>query len=88
MSKTVEADDDGYVHLPPDALGDKRPHAQYEIEREDNVIHLRLAGVEKTTPKSLPPEERAKEFREWVRNLQPKAPILPDEALQRESIYD
>lgn len=29
MAKTIRADDDGYVHLPPDALGEKRPYAQY-----------------------------------------------------------
>ncbi|MEM7533021.1 MAG: hypothetical protein AAF639_12650 [Chloroflexota bacterium] len=34
------------------------------------------------------PNERAQEFRVWVSGLQPAAVSLPDEAFDRESIYE
>ena len=84
--KEVETDDSGNLIIPNAALGAPGPHVRYKVRRRG--AEIRLAPVEKPDPKSLPPKERAEEFREWVRNLQPKAPILPDEAMHRESFYD
>jgi len=33
-------------------------------------------------------EEWVKSFREWVANLEPRTPHLPDETLRRENMYD
>ena len=88
MAKRIETDDDGYIHISPDALGDKRPHAQYEIEREGNDIHLRFAQDHKQTRSKEEAEAWVREFRQWMRELAPRAPILPDEALRSESFYD
>jgi hypothetical protein len=82
----IETDDEGRLIIPPSVLGGPGAHVKYKVKRRGNEI--RLAPSEPVDPKDLPPEERAREFKEWVRNLQPKAPILPDEALHRESFYD
>ncbi len=88
MARIIEADDDGYVHLPPDALGDRRPRAQYEVEREDDVIHLRLAHEHKQTRDKEEAREWVRGFRRWMKELTPRSVVLPDEALHRESFYD
>ena len=84
--KEVETDDSGNLVIPRSVLGAPGPHVRYKVRRRG--AEIRLAPSEQVDPKDLPPEERAREFREWVRNLQPKAPILPDEAFHRESFYD
>jgi hypothetical protein len=46
------------------------------------------AQAEAATPEPpLPPEERARIFREWANKPRPEMPILSDEAISRESIY-
>lgn len=100
MKPIVEKDDSGNIVIPPEAAGPAKPHTRYEVEQDGNALRLvpveepRRLSVEELQAEAkrywaeTTPEQRASDFLEWVRNLQPKAPHLPDEALSRESLYD
>jgi len=68
---------------------------EHGVPREEYAIQLlesRLA--ERTRPKpflsdpEIPPEERLRRFKEWIALPRPPMPVLPPEALERESIYE
>jgi hypothetical protein len=88
MSRIIERNAKGEVVLPADIVDAVTPHDRFEVDVRGNQIVARPVEGEEPLWKRLTPEERAREFREWVRNLSPKAPHLPDEALRRESVYD
>ena len=58
----------------------------------DFVILLKAEDKHKVTVKPFwqrkTPQERSREFREWVSQLSLTSPSLPDEAFDRSNIYD
>lgn len=73
--------------LPTEAVGPAGLHTKYEVEVDGNA--LRLVPVEEEPLRTKEEVEQwVKSFLEWVDNLDPKAPHIPDEALRRESFYD
>ena len=53
-------------------------------------IELQTARLERVTPlwQRITPEERARDFREWVSPLPKNSPSLSDIAFSRDSIYE
>jgi hypothetical protein len=53
-------------------------------------VTLRPIEAERKVPlcESLSAEEWIKQFHEWLDSHDPDLPVLPDEALRRESIYE
>ena len=60
-----------------------------EIEPEVEVI-VRPVRASKQAPlcETLSPDEWKKMFHAWLDSHDPNIPVLPDEALRRESIYE
>lgn len=93
MTRIVEADDQGTVHLDREMLGSK-PGMQYIVAHSGDHVMLKplVEEVKKEKPlyEILTPQERAAEFLQWVRSLErmPGGPSLSDEALRRENMYD
>lgn len=92
MTRIVEADEQGAVHLDRETLGSK-PKMQFIVTHSNDQIVLKPVGEsEKKEPpwESLSPQERAEEFLQWVQSLEkmPGGPSLSDEALRRENMYD
>jgi len=60
-----------------------------EIEPELEVI-VRAISPAKRAPlcETLSPDEWKKMFHAWLNSHDPNTPVLPDEALHRESIYE
>lgn len=101
MPHRVQSNEQGDILIPHDALQGGRPNGSYDIVQEGNTFRVIPADEESPTldvrllqekarryRAETSPEQRAKDFLEWVRDLEPKAPHLPDEALRRESFYD
>ena len=86
MTRVVETNDSGSLTIPPDPLGEARPHTRFIVEAIGDALMLRPESA--PLPRDLPPAERAREFREWIVSL-PRwpGPDLSDEALSRESVY-
>lgn len=87
MSEVVEVNDDGSLVLPRKAIGSAQPHTRYLVEAHGASITLRqVAGQEFWA--TATPDEWVTSFLNWVNGPHPSAPILPDEAMRRDSIYD
>ena len=88
MAKMIEANDRGEFFLPRDVVSGVPPHARYMVEREgDRFVMRPLTEAERYWAETTP-EQRAKDFLEWIDGLAVQVPHLPDEALRRESFYD
>lgn len=93
MTRIVEADEQGTVHLDQEMLG-SRPGTQYVVDfSADQVVLKPVLKIETTTKplwEILTPAERAADFRKLVREWQklPGGPSLSDEVLRRENMYD
>jgi len=85
---TVETNDDGGLHLPPELIGGVRPHAKFELEVLGDVLVLRPADKGRPFWQQATSQQRAEAFRHWVESPRPPAPDLPDESLRREHLYD
>ena len=74
------------LQIPAGVLG-TGPGTRFRLEHEGNV--LRLIPEAQALWETLPPQERARNFRDWVAGLpKRKGPALPAEALRRENFYD
>lgn len=93
MTRIVEADEKGAVHLDGELLGSK-PGAQFIVHSSADQVVLRpladSAGTSKRQWNGMTPAERAAQFEEILREFRklPGGPSLSDEALRRENIYD
>jgi hypothetical protein len=93
MTRIVEADEKGAVHLDREMLGSK-PGMQYVVARSGDQVVLKPVVEDATQEKPLweilTPAERAADFLEMVRKWEsmPGGPSLSDEALRRENMYD
>ncbi|HSU69392.1 MAG TPA: hypothetical protein VLJ39_21075 [Tepidisphaeraceae bacterium] len=89
MTRILEADEKGSLHLPADLLH-AGPKARFEVESSSEGIVLRRVEEERPFSEAATPQERVARFREWVSKL-PKYETdvhLTDEQLRRENIYD
>lgn len=99
MSQTVKITEDGKITLPREVMGAVKTDVDYRVQVEGNT--LRFVPAEEDTASKVErlqeqarklrdasPEDRVKAFREWLEQPRPSAPVLPDEALHRESMYD
>ncbi len=100
MADIVEVDDNGRIELPRRFLRRIKARARLEVQIEGNA--LRVVPVEESEKQGVEElqaqahrlwseassEERVKAFREWLEMPRPKSPLLPDEAMHRESMYD
>ena len=93
MTRIVEADEKGAVHLDRELLGSK-PGAQYIVNSSADQVVLRPVAESATKTmrqwNDRTPAERAAQFEEILREFRelPGGPSLSDEALRRENMYD
>ena len=88
MTYVLEIDQDGNLEIPSEILPEATPHSRYHLEVHGDTLILR---PQQLTPfwASATPSQRATRFRAWGRQAaRPLAPVLSDEALSRETIYD
>ena len=88
MSYTLEINQQGSLQIPPDLLPQGSAYTHYQLEVEGETLILRpQKGPSFWT--AATPAQRAARFREWARQTKrPPTPVIPDEALSRETIYD
>lgn len=87
MSKIVETNEQGAIHLSPELLGEAKPHTRYVLDALGSTFILHPEGTSEPMWLSATSEELAKAIRQWALG-HTKGPNLPDEALRRESIYE
>lgn len=88
MAKILEVDDNGELIVPKDVLGSARPHTKYAVDTNGSLIVLHALDNQKPFWSTAGADEWIASFQSWIAQARPPAPILPDEALTRESIYD
>ena len=87
MNCIIEADEFGTIHLAGDLVG-AGPNSRFELYRSGPQIVLRPVSDERPLWERLSPEERAKDFLDWVGQQQPAPIHLSDEDLRRENLYE
>lgn len=87
MSRMVEIDDHGAIQLPEDLLRSVKPRTRFivEVQGETLILH---PEEEQPFWTIMSPAERAEAVRRWAALARPPAPILREEALHREQMYD
>ena len=87
MSTIVEIDERGTIQLPEDVLAAVGPYTRLVVEVHGATLILRPEAGEPFWV-TASPAERAAAVRRWAALDRPAAPILGDEALRREEMYD
>ena len=87
MNQIVEIDDRGAIQLPKDVLGAVEPHTRFVLEIKGTTLILH-PEAEQPFWATASPSERAEAVRLWAGLERPLAPILSNEALHRENLYD
>ena len=87
MSQVFEINDDGNLTLPASVLRAAKPHTRYQVDVQGDALVLRPLDQEPLRV-SASTDEWIDAFLRWVNGPRPAAPLLRDEALRRESIYD
>ena len=87
MSQIVEIDERGVIQLPGDLLATVKPHTRFILEIRGKTLLLRPVE-EQPFWSAASPAERAEAVRRWADLDRPPAPILADEAVSREQMYD
>jgi predicted DNA-binding antitoxin AbrB/MazE fold protein len=64
-----------------------RPLEPLDLE-ENSVVEIDVRDVKENGAKKSANEGKLKAFHEWMENLDPNAPVLTDEQISRESIYE
>jgi len=76
------------LNLPPDVEEAFRAEAEAEGVPVDALIEkVLVANRPETGPNRLPYDEWLRRFNEFLANRPPNDIVLPDEAMERESIY-
>jgi len=88
MSRIIETNEEGAIHLSAELLGERKPHTRYVVEVEGDTLTLRPESSARPFWATATPQERAEVFRRWANTKRPPAPPLPAEALRRENIYE
>jgi hypothetical protein len=84
----LEANDDGGLNLPPEALGGVKPHAKFELERLGNILILRPADKERPFWQRASRKQWIEAFKQWAEAPRPPVPNISLESLRRENMYD
>lgn len=87
MRTLVEIDDRGAIQLPDELLAAVKPHARFVLELQGATVILRPEN-EQPFWITASPEERAETVRHWASLSRPPAPVLSDEAVARDHMYD
>jgi hypothetical protein len=83
----LETNASGELRIPAVALG-AGPRARFRLEHEGTALRL-IPEAPQAFWEALPPQERARTFRDWVTGLPKRGgPAIPAEALRRENLYD
>ena len=88
MTYILEISQQGSLQIPSDILARIKPHTRYQVEVQGEMLILR---PQKDQPFwiTATPDQRVAKFREWItQTKRPPTPLLPDEALSRETIYN
>ncbi|MEH2301542.1 MAG: hypothetical protein V7K88_21770 [Nostoc sp.] len=83
VTHILKVNEHGDLYLASEVLEEIQPGTVYSLEVQGDVLILRpeRSGV-------LSPEEKAAKWRRWAASHSANSPVLPDEALRRENIYD
>ncbi len=87
MSRIVEVDEHGAIQLPDDLLAVVKPRTRFTLEVQGTALIFRPEG-DQLFSSTTSPAARAEAVRRWASLERPAAPILADEALRREQMYD
>ena len=89
MTRVVEADEKGGLHLSAEWLNSK-PHARYMVEFEGERVILRPSDSAGNAAAECmrTPQQRAEAFLKWVGQQRAADVHLTDEQLRRENIYE
>jgi hypothetical protein len=83
----LETNASGELQIPAGVLG-VGPRARFRLEHEGRALRL-IPETPHALWETLPPHERARNFRDWVTRLPKRiGPAIPAEALRRENLYD
>lgn len=55
---------------------------------ENSIVEIDVRGAAKDEENELTNAEKIKAFDEWMNSLDPNTPVLTDEQISRESIYE
>jgi predicted DNA-binding antitoxin AbrB/MazE fold protein len=55
---------------------------------ENSIVEIDVRGATENEEKELTNVEKIKAFDEWMNSLDPNTPVLTDEQISRESIYE
>lgn len=84
----LEANDEGGLYLPPEVIGETKPHMRFRLEKTAGMLVLVAEGEEAPFWQRATPEEWVRSFRQWANAPRPAAPEIPIEAFRRENLYD
>ena len=87
MSSIVEVDDQGAIHLPDKLRAVVKPRTRFMVELQGATLILHSEGVQPFWT-SASPAERAEMVRHWASLHRPPVPMLADEALRRDQMYN
>ena len=87
MSSIVAVDDQGVIQLPDELLAVVKPRTRFTVELQGATLILHPEGTQPFW-RTASPAERAETVRLWASLHRPPAPMLPDEALRCEQMYD
>ncbi|MBA3946315.1 MAG: hypothetical protein H0X37_17340 [Herpetosiphonaceae bacterium] len=87
MSRIVEIDEHGVLQLPDDLLATVKPRTRYmvEIQGATLIFHPDREQPFGTETSGV---ARSEALRRWAALEHPPVPMLTDEALSREQMYD
>ena len=82
----LETNESGELQIPGGLLG-AGPRARFRLEHDGETVRLVPEPAQLANP--IPPDQRARAFRDWVDHLPKRTGSpLPAEALRRENFYD
>jgi hypothetical protein len=87
MNLILEVNEDGALTLPPEAIGNAKPHARFVVESQGEALTLRPEKGDQSSTSDDSVQEWIESFNRWVESHK-DGPNLPLEALSRESIYE
>jgi hypothetical protein len=86
MDYIVEVDEVGGIQLPAYVLVGVKPRTQYVLLQRGTTLVLQPRTLSFWAQTS--PAERAAALRVWAAQERPHAPVLTEDALHREQMYD
>ncbi|MCB0172289.1 MAG: hypothetical protein KDJ97_17220 [Anaerolineae bacterium] len=88
MVYILEISQQGSLQIPSELLPQLKPHTHYQLEVQGDTLILR-PHEEQPFWATATPAQRAARFRDWAQQTErPAAPVLTDDSLSRETIYD